>query len=374
MAEAQAANTGVCGPPIPAAHLRSIHGKAKVTFGNFELARRYYVRFREIGDDNFILALYKDEQLATPYQEEWISSTDVCGLDWGTYERKREFLNWLYLPPKYYTFITLVCKTKSITLLFSKDTIGVHLSYWRTELQAMFRGNRSSLRERLRCGEDIVTLQVWKKNISIVDERSKTEPARVRPGMCWVKEDFYNSEILSNDTIELLMKQETAPNGMVMVCLKCERSGFLYGQYMTEEDIIRHIQGVIFDAVVVYEFTGQKIYEDLQDVIDYDDKDNDFFDLNKLEDPEETEHQMKNTMCNVRQKVKNNVYQSDAYTTIEKRTIRIGHLLRKIRNHFPEPDTLKLPEPIRCDICVDLYKENPGESGDWTELASKIGK
>ena len=371
MAEAQVANTGAC-RPIHAAPLPSIHGKAKVTFGNFELARRYYVRFRDVGDDKFILGLYKDEQFSAPYQEEWINSTDVCGLDWGTYERKREFLNWLYLPPKYYTFITLVCKTKSITLLFSKDTIGVHLSHWRTELQAMFRGSRSSLREQLRYGQDIVTLQVWEKNISIVDERYNTEPARVRPGMCWVKEDFYNSEILPNATIELLMKQE--PYWVVTVPLTCERSGFLYGQYMTEEDIIRHIQGVIFDTVVVYEFTGQKIYEDLQDVIDYDDNDNDFFDLNKLEDPEETGYQMKHTMCNARQKVKDRIFQSTEYPTNEKRAIRIGYFLRKIRDHVPQPDTLNLPESMRCEICVDLYKETPSESGDWTELASLIGK
>ena len=373
MAEAQAVNTGACGP-IHVAQLRSIHGKAKVTFGDLGLARRHYVRFRDIGDDKFILALYKDEQFSTPHQEEWISSTDVCGLDWGTYERQREFLNWLYLPPKYYTFITLVCKTKSITLLFSKDTTGVHLSHWRTELQAMFRGSRSSLREQLRFGEHIVTLQVWKKNISIVDERCNTEPARVRPGMCWVKEDFYNSEMLPNATIELLMKQETAPDGVVTMRLTCERSGFLYGQYMTEENIIRHIQGVIFDTVVVYEFTGQKIYGDLQDLIDYDDKDNDFFDLNKLEDTEETGFQMKHTMCSARQKVKDGIYQGTEFTTNEKRTIRIGYFLRKVRDNVPQPDTLNLPESSRCDICAGLYKVTPTESGDWTELASQIGK
>ena len=375
MAEVQKANSGACGS-IHGTQLRSIHGEAKVTYGDFKLANRYYVRFREIEDDNFILTLYKDKQYSTPCQEEWISSTDVCGLDWGTYERKRHLLNnWLYLPPKYYTFITLVCKTKSITLLFSRDIVGVHLSHWRKELQAMFRGSRSSLRERLRYCDDIITLQVWKKNISIIDERSDTEPARVRAGMCWVKEDLYNCEILTGGIdLSLIMKPSAGPQGISTVNLSCERSGFLYGKYMSREDIMQHIEGVIFDTVVVYEFTGQRIYEELQDVIEYENESNDFFDLNKLEDPEATEHQMKNTMSHIRLKIKNQMHQNAAYTPHEKRTIRIGYLLRKIRDEPPHPDTLNLPESIRCDICVGLYGETPQESGDWRELASLLGK
>ena len=372
MAAVQKANSGACGS-FHGTELRSIHDKAKVTFGNFVLAHRYYVRFRETEDDNFILTLYKDKQYSTPYQEECISSTDVCGLDWGTYERKRHLGNWLYLPPKYYTFITLVCRTKSITLLFSRDIVGVHLSHWRKELQAMFRGSRSSLREHLRYCDDIITLQVWKKNISIVDERIDTEPARVRPGMCWVKEDFYNCEILTG-AINLVMKPSARPEGVSTVNLTCERSGFLYGRYMSREDIIHHITGVIFDTVVVYEFTGQRIYEELQDVIDYEEQSNDFFDLNKLEDPEETEHQMKNTMYDIRLKVMNQMYQNAEYTAKEKRTLRIGYLLRKIRDERPYPDTLNLPESVRCDVCIGLYRETPQESGNWTELASLIGK
>ena len=349
---------------------RSIVGQAKVTFGNFDLAKKHYVQFRVIDDDQFSLTLYKDKKYVKIHKIETFGGSDLCGLDWGTCETQKVYFKLLYMPPKLNTYVTIINRTKSISLLFPKD-VGVQMNYWKNELKDLLYGAGGCIRESLRYGGETVLLQAGKRTLCLTNVRCGMEPARVRRDQCWDKGKFHSC-YTTGRFLYLHMETAAVPSRVNVMQLECERSGMLYGQIRSQEDIVRRIRWEIYNWAVAYRFTDITFYDGLRRIIE-EDEGNGYYDLNELQDFGTAESQMGNTLLDVGRKCKENARH---FTSTEIRAATTGYILSKIKANPPDRDTLQLPKQIRSDICLRLYDENARDvsGGDWKGLASAIGK
>ena len=142
-------------------------GRVQVTFGSFGYVEKYFVRFKpnEL-DDTYTVSLYKDARYMIPFQEETFTSSDVCGLDWGTFELQKKVLKYFYKPSKLCTYLTIITKTKSISFVFSGDE-GEQCKEWKNAIQKFLYKGRTYIREKLKHEGDDVMLQIGNLNIAL---------------------------------------------------------------------------------------------------------------------------------------------------------------------------------------------------------------
>ena len=355
-------------------------GKVKVTFGNFDQAKKCYVKIKLTErDDAYDVSLYKDSGYNKAFQQEIFKGSDVCGLDWGSFEEQQKVMKCCYKPPKIYTYVTIINKTKSISLLFSRDE-GEQLNEWKNALKQLLYGGHTYIREKLNYEGKDVMLQVGKVNISLTEDKRDLEPAR--PKHSWPKDMLYECPI--NGRIMTMTIKSPHHQNITNIQLECQRGACQNGAVMTPEETILQIRKTLFEFVVCYWFTKEKVYESLQNSI-YTDYGSDYYDLNKLEGlgPYGDPDQIRNNMENIYKKCRDNEGQytspNDPNTLpflsqVEKTVMNAAHVIKLIREN-PPPDTLHLPVEIRTDICYKLYANTElDRTGDWTALASEIGK
>lgn len=357
-------------------------GRVQVTFGSFGYVEKYFVRFKpnEL-DDTHTVSLYKDARYMTPFQEETFTSSDVCGLDWGTFELQKKVLKYFYKPSKLCTYLTIITKTKSISFVFSGDE-GEQCKEWKNAIQKFLYKGKTYIREKLKHEGDDAMLQVGNLNIALTKDRRRDQPAYTK--LSWPKTMFYDCQ-LDGRAIKMIMKAPNAPCA-TEVLLECLRGACEDTKILSREETVARIRTTLFEFVVCYWFTKEKIYEDLQDGI-YTDIESDIFDLNQLHDFScGGSEEVRQNMHNLYKKFKDNENHytepnspirpfSIYYDKNDQFILNAGYAIQQIKANPPRPDTLCLSNALRANICYRLYKETQIErTGDWTALASEIGK
>ena len=275
--------------------------------------------------------------------------------------------------------MTIINKTKSISLLFSGDE-GEQLNDWKNALRQILNGGRAFFREKLNHEGQTVMLQVGRVNLSLTEDRQQSEPARCK--LSWPRDMLYESKV--NGRVMTMYLQSPDQPRTINVELECQRGACQNGKILSPEETIEAIRVALFEFVVCYWFTKETVYETLQDCI-YKDYGSDYYDLNKLEEIRaySGREQLRSTMENIYKKFKDvqghrytqpNQPSNYNWTQDEQFVVNAGHVIQQIRAHPPTPDTLYLPFKVRIDICLRLYTDSQmGTTGDWTALASQIG-
>ena len=356
-------------------------GQIQVTLGSFCYGEKCFVRFKPSElDDSYTVTLYKDARYMKPFKEQTFTSSEVCGLDWGTFEQHKRFLRYFYKPAKLCTYVTIITKTKSISFVFTGDE-GEQLKEWKNAIQKFLYKGRTYVREKLRHEGEDVMLQVGNLNIALTKGRQEDQPAYAK--QCWPKEIFYDCQLFGR-IMKIIIKPPKAPC-VIEVPLECLRGACEDTKILSQEETVEKIRTTLFEFVVCYWFTKEKIYEDLHDGI-YTDIESDFFDLNQLEVfSRGGSEEVRLNMHNLYKKVMDseNHYTepnspsrsfSVSYDRNDQFILNAGFAIQQIKANAPLPDTLCLSNAVRANICYRLYKETQiDRTGDWTALASEIG-
>ena len=316
-----------------------------------------------------------------PYMEESFSSSEVCGLDWGTFEQSRRVLKYFFKPPKICTYVTIITRSRPISFIFVGDE-GEQLKEWKNAIQKFLYKGKTYIREKLRNGQDDVMLQVGNLNISLTIDRREDQPAYAK--FCWPKHMFYDCQ-LDGTVMSLVIKDPQCAPLETVVPLHCLRGACDGTKIFSQEETIAKIRTAMFEFVVCYWFTKEKIYEDLEDGI-YTDIESDIFDLNHLEDfsrggSEEVRYNMHNFYKKYKDSESHYTESgglirpfSEHFDRRDQFILNAGFAIQQIKANPPRPDTLRLSNATRADIVYSLYREPQiDRTGDWTALASQIG-
>ena len=367
-------------------------GQVHFAFRNLLKIKECFLRFKfDKSQDSYTLFMYKDQSDMIPFRDETFTTSDLCGLDWGTFELSKPVLGIFHKRPKICTYITILTKEKSITIIFIGDE-GEKFRDWKDALvQYLYKG-RIYVREKLRLNGKDVMLQAGNMNISLTTDREDERPAGVLHH--WSKDTFYDS-LAEGRMLKLIVKPnaEGKPNveaPSIEMDLECLRKGRENGNgnIISQEENVSRIRNSLFEFVVCYWYTKEDIYNDLQDGI-YANLQSDIFDLNKMEDVDSFggSGNLRRYMHNLYKKVKDSQTQymnlvsggrrcsAVEYTDEDQFVLNAGYAIHKIKTNEPRPDTLRLSKALRTDICYKLYSQTQIErSADWTALASQIGE
>lgn len=359
----------------------SIRGPARVTIGgDFSVSQKCYVKFSSLENDVFKLSQFKDGDCKVLLNEERFLGSDLCGVDWGSFEDQRRVLRLFVAPPQVFSYVTIITKRKPVTLLFAEDE-GKQLDIWKRSLQSLLYGDRTHIRERLSYQGKTVLLQVGHRNICVIEEAKppKREATMIHS---WDKGMFFDCKV-NGRTLHFVFSSPQLQRNYELQ-LECQKSDFINGKIVPPNETAKRIGDAVSHFIVSYWFTKEHLYETLASDIHSDVSTcSSFYDLNKLEDADTYGgcEQIRQTMCKVYQKLKDlenrfageHVHRS--FNEEEKFVLSVGQIMQQIRAHSPRPDTLKLPTAVRTDICYKLYPVTESDrTADWTALASQIGQ
>ena len=356
----------MAGHPVP----QVVHeGFAGISFGHLSEGKKHYVKFVHRDGKNFQLLLYT-KSASVLSQEVSFTTEEVCGLDWGTTEKKRK-IAFVYFPGEIILFLSLIFKTRAISFIFSEKEQEI-LKLWKEVFQNHL--NLDIIRETGMKYE--MSPSILHVNVATISLTTKQDG--MRPSACmkvWKTEHYYGCEVQQHEIRVMFVGSKKERQQCVLTCYK-------------GEDVLYGIKSILASFTITELFSNSHMYDEIGDVLQFG-ADGDNFDLNNVGDLYEEKigkKSLSKQLEKIYKKLKDlqisnkdfkDVYNqpNDLFNDTEKYTAHVGAIISKMREVSPQPDTLGLSVPLRAAICARLYSATPSDRRrDWTALASQIGK